>query len=365
MPHDPSTRHPARHAPDQPRAGPDRSKHDHAEHAPGEHDEHAGHDHDHGPGHRHVPDMKRSGARRALVIALVLTASFAVVEAVGGFMAGSLALISDAGHMVTDAAALALALFANAVGRRAPSSRASYGYGRAEVLAAFVNALAMLAIVLFIAVEAVRRLLEPAPVAGGIVTLIGVAGLVVNIVAAWVLSRASGDSLNARGALLHVMGDLLGSVAAIVAGVVIMQTGWTPIDPILSVLVALLIVRSTWQLLKQSTGVLMEGVPTHLDFEAIGRSLAGLPGVADVHDLHIWNMGSEEVALSAHLSIARGDDWLPLLAQARRILASDYGIRHATLQPTWPVSPAPRDDRRVIPLVPAGAATGTAHRHDR
>lgn len=309
-----------------------------------------------------MPSAKGAGARRALIIALVLTAGFAVVEAVGGWMAGSLALISDAGHMVTDAAALGLALFANAVGRRPPSSRASYGYGRAEVLAAFVNAIAMLAIVLFIAVEAVKRLLEPAPVAGGIVTVIGIAGLVVNIVAAWVLSRASG-SLNARGALLHVMGDLLGSLAAVVAGVVIMATGWTPIDPILSVAVALLIVRSTWQLLKQSTGVLMEGVPVHLDFDAIGRSLAALPGVADVHDLHIWNMSSEDVALSAHLSIARGDDWLPLLAQARRMLQNDYGIRHATLQPTWPVTVPARDDQRVIPLVPAPPHEDHGHAH--
>ncbi len=327
--------------------------HDHAgDHDHGPEDGHEAHDHD--PGHRHVPDVRREGAQRALVIALVLTAGFAVVEAAGGWLAGSLALISDAGHMVTDAAALGLALFANAVGRRPPSRRATYGYGRAEVLAAFVNAIAMLAIVLFIAVEAVRRLLEPAPVAGGIVTVIGGTGLVVNIVAAWVLSRASG-SLNARGALLHVMGDLLGSVAALVAGVVIMVTGWTPIDPILSVAVALLIVRSTWQLLKQSTGVLMEGVPVHLDYDAIGRALAGLPGVADVHDLHVWNTGSEEVALSAHLSIARGDDWLPLLAQARRLLATDFGIRHATLQPTWPMPHAVGDDRRVIPVRPAEA----------
>ena len=167
----------------------------------------------------------------------------------------------------------------------------------------------MLALVAWIGIEAVRRLLEPAPVAGGVVTVIALIGLAVNLVAAWVLSRATG-SMNARGALLHVMGDLLGSLAALVAGGVIMATGWTPIDPILSVVVALLILRSTWQLLKQSTGVLMEGVPRHLDFEAIGRSLASLPGVTDVHDLHIWNMSSEGVALSAHISIASGDDWL-------------------------------------------------------
>lgn len=304
-----------------------------------------GHDHDHDHG-AHAAD---GTTRRALIVALVLTGGFAIVEAIGGWAANSLALLSDAGHMVTDAGSLALALFADAVARRPPSSRASYGYGRAEVLAAFVNAIAMIAVVVFIGIEAVRRLLDPAPVAGGVVTAIALVGLAVNIAAAWMLSRATG-SLNARGALLHVMGDLLGSLAALVAGGVILVTGWMPIDPILSIAVALLILRSTWQLLKQSTGVLMEGVPVHLDYDAIGRSLAALPGVADVHDLHVWNMSSEGVAVSAHLSIARGEDWLPILAQAKRILANDYGIRHATLQPTWPVPAAARDDRKVIPV---------------
>jgi cobalt-zinc-cadmium efflux system protein len=251
--------------------------------------------------------------------------------------------------MITDAAALGLALFADAVARRPASSRASYGYGRAEVLASFVNAIAMLAVVALIGIEAIRRLLEPSPVAGGTVTLIAAVGLAVNLAAAWVLSSAGG-SLNTRGALLHVMGDLLGSLAALVAGGVIMATGWTPIDPILSIAVALLILRSTWQLLKQSTGVLMEGVPRHLDFDAIGRSLAALPGVSDVHDLHIWNMSAQGVALSAHLAISRGDDWPALLAQARRMLATEYGIRHATLQPTWPVRGAAHGGSRVIPL---------------
>ncbi len=314
----------------------------------------AGQAHAHGAhGHSHRPPAGASDTRRALLIALVLTAGFALVEAIGGWLAGSLALLSDAGHMITDAAALGLALFADAVARRPPSKRASYGYGRAEVLAAFVNAIVMLAVVAAIATEAVRRLLEPAPVAGGMVVGIALAGLAVNLVAAWVLSRATG-SLNTRGALLHVMGDLLGSLAAIVAGAVIVVTGWMPIDPILSLAVALLILRSTWQLLKQSTGVLMEGVPAHLDFDAIGRSLAALPGVADVHDLHVWNMSAEGIALSAHLSIARGDDWLAILAQAKRMLLVDHGIRHATLQPTWPVASAARDDRRVIPVLPAG-----------
>ena len=310
------------------------------------------HNHDKHEHHSHARSAGTGGNRRALLIALALTAGFALVEAVGGWLAGSLALLSDAGHMVTDAAALGLALFADAVSRRPPSDRASYGYGRAEVLAAFVNAIAMLAVVALIAIEAVRRLLEPAPVAGGMVVGIATAGLVVNLVAAWVLSRATG-SLNTRGALLHVMGDLLGSLAALIAGGIIVATGWTPADPILSLVVGLLILRSTWQLLKQSTGVLMEGVPTHLDYNAIGRSLAALPGVADVHDLHIWSTSSDGIALSAHLSLARGDDWLALLAQAKRMLASEYGIRHATLQPTWPVPGAAKDDRKVIPVRPA------------
>ena len=310
------------------------------------------HDHDHGDHHRHdhAPPGGDRASRHALIVALVLTGGFAVVEAIGGWMSGSLALLSDAGHMITDAAALGLAVFADVVARRPVSARASYGYGRAEVLAAFVNAIAMLAVVALIAIEAIRRLLEPSPVAGDTVTIIAAIGLGVNLVAAWVLSSAGG-SFNTRGALLHVMGDLLGSLAALIAGGVIMATGWMPIDPILSLAVALLILRSTWQLLKQSTGVLMEGVPRHLDFDAIGKSLALLPGVSDVHDLHIWNMSSEGVAMSAHLAIGRGDDWPGLLAQARRMLATDYGIRHITLQPTWPMPAV--EDRRVIPVVAA------------
>ncbi|MFO1325105.1 MAG: cation diffusion facilitator family transporter [Burkholderiales bacterium] len=318
------------------------------------------HGHSHSHSHDHGPSAGAGSPHRALLVALLLTAGFAVVEAVGGWLSGSLALLSDAGHMVTDAAALGLALFASAVARRPASKRASYGYGRAEVLAAFVNAIAMLAVVAAIGIEAVRRLLAPAPVAGGMVVTVAVAGLAVNLVAAWVLSRSTG-SLNTRGALLHVMGDLLGSLAALVAGGVIIATGWTPIDPILSLVVALLILRSTWQLLKQSTGVLMERVPVHLDFDAIGRSLAALPGVAGVHDLHVWNMTAEGVALSAHVSLARGDDWLATLAHARRMLRDEYGIRHLTLQPTWPAI-VDVDERRVIPVVPA-AGDSPPHVH--
>jgi cobalt-zinc-cadmium efflux system protein len=307
--------------------------------------------HGHDPGeHPHVSSEAVSGptVRRALLLALLLTAGFAVIEAAGGFLSGSLALLSDAGHMVTDAAALGLALFANAIGRRPPSQRASYGYGRAEVLAAFVNAIVMLAVVAAIVIEAVRRMLEPTPVAGAMVLGIAVAGLTINLVCAWLLSRASG-SLNARGAMIHVLGDLLGSLAAIIAGGVIVATGWMPIDPILSIVVSLLILRSTLQLLKQSAGVLMEGVPAHLDYNAIGRALASLPGVTGVHDLHVWNMTAERAALSAHIALADGSAWPQTLAGAQRMLARDFKIEHVTLQPDWPEA---LRGRKVIPVAP-------------
>lgn len=286
--------------------------------------------------------------RRTLAIALVLTAAFGIVEAIGGWLAGSLALISDAGHMATDAAGLVVALVAQVVAHRPPSRRASYGYARAEVIAAFINALAMLALVVWIAVEAVARLLVPTPVAGALVMAVAVGGLAVNGVVAWLLSRAGGG-MNARGALLHVVGDLLGSVAALVAGAVIHFTGWTPVDPLLSIVVALLILRSTWALLRESIGVLMERVPAHLSYEGIGRALASLPGVTGVHDLHVWTMSARRVALSAHVVLADGDAWLRTLASAQQMLARDFGIDHVALQPSWPASPS---DRRVIPVAP-------------
>ncbi|HEY5364967.1 MAG TPA: cation diffusion facilitator family transporter [Casimicrobiaceae bacterium] len=311
------------------------------------HDGHDGHDHaahDHA-GHAHA---QPGTPVRALAIAFLVTAAFAVVEAAGGYFTGSLALLSDAGHMITDAAALAVAMFAQKVAQRPPSPRASYGYARAEVLAAFVNALVMLLIVAAIVFEAVQRLAHPSPVAGVMVLVIASVGLMVNLIAAWVLSRQQG-SLNARAALLHVMGDLMGSVAAIVAGGVIATTGWLPIDPILSIVISLLILRSTWRLLRQSSAVLMEGVPPHLDYAEIGNALSRLPGVANVHDLHVWQMGSEDVALSAHVAIGEGVEWPRTLGAAQRMLRERYAITHVTLQPDWPlVAPG---GKRVIPVV--------------
>jgi cobalt-zinc-cadmium efflux system protein len=299
-------------------------------------------------GHAHHGGDARGSTRRALTWALVLTGGYAAVEAAGAWWSGSLALLSDAGHMLTDAASLGLALFASRIARRPPSRRASYGYARAEVLAAFVNALALLGLVVFIAVEAVSRLLEPAPVMGGVLLVIAIAGLFVNLASAWILWRASG-SMNTRGALLHVFSDLLGSVAAIVAGAVIVATGWMPIDPILSIAVSLLILRSTWRLLAQSTGVLMEGVPAHLDYDEIGRALSRVPGITGVHDLHVWHMSADSVALSAHVALTNGDEWPAILAGAQRLLLDRYRIEHVTLQPSWP-APVPFGDRKVIPI---------------
>jgi cobalt-zinc-cadmium efflux system protein len=319
----------------------------------------SGHSPGHGSAHpgrsAHGHEAPRPVAERVLWIALLATGGFAIVEAVGAHFAGSLALYSDAGHMATDAAAFVVALIAQVVARRPPSERASYGYGRAEVLAAFVNAVAMLLLVGWIAVEAIRRFVAPTPVAGPVMMAVAAAGLAVNLAVAWLLGKASGN-LNARGALLHVIGDILGSVAALVAGGVILATGWTPIDPLLSLLVALLILRSTWALLRQSGAVLLERVPDHLSYAEIGHALAELPGVLGVHDLHVWQTGSARVALSAHVALARGDDWPRVLAAARRLLATRFAIDHVTLQPSWP---APLPSRRVIPVVPAATATTT------
>jgi cobalt-zinc-cadmium efflux system protein len=317
--------------------------------------------HDAGHPHPHAHGAEGRATRRALCVALVLTGGFAIVEAIGGWLAGSLALISDAGHMVTDAASFVVALIAAAVGARPASRRASYGYARAEVLAAFVNALAMLALIAWIAIEAVLRLLAPTPVAGPTVMAVAAVGLAVNLAVAWILSRGAGG-INARGALLHVIGDLLGSLAALVAGAVITRTGWMPIDPILSLVVAILILRSTLMLLRESTGVLMEGVPAHLSYEAVGRALATLPGVTGVHDLHVWHMGAERVALSAHLTLADGSAWPRVLAAAQRMLAGDFGIDHVTLQPAWSLPPPAG---RVIPVTAAGDGEGTHRRNPR
>jgi cobalt-zinc-cadmium efflux system protein len=270
-------------------------------------------------------------SQTALAIALAMTLGFAVVEVVAGFMANSLALISDAGHMVTDAAALGLALMAQLIAKRRPSARYSFGFGRAEALAAFVNGLAMLVVVGWIVFEAVQRFSAPVPVQGRMVLIVAAIGLAVNVLVAWSLSRDK-ESMNARAALVHVLGDLLGSVAALIAGGVIMATGWMQIDPILSLLVSLLILKSTIGVLRESFHHLMEGVPDSADYAQIGADLAEVPGVLSVHDLHVWEMSPGQPALIGHLEINDLQEWPQILHNVKAMLLSKHGIDHITLQ---------------------------------
>lgn len=305
---------------------------------------HTHHHHDHS-GQHHEP------ATRSLYVALVLTFSFALLEAAGGFWSGSLALLGDAGHMFSDSVALALAAFAAWVARRPPSAGHSYGFARAEVIAALINGLIMLAVVIGIVVEAIARLQAPRPISGMAVMAIAAGGLAVNILVLSVLSRGAGD-INTRAALLHVFGDLLGSIAALLSGAVIYFTGWLPVDALLSFLICALILYSTLRLLREALRVLMEGVPLNIDLNDVGRNLAALPGVISVHDLHIWTPASGAPALSAHVVVEALGNWMQTLEALRTLLSTRYGIEHVTLQPETrdgivSVSPLARMPRQV------------------
>lgn len=273
-----------------------------------------------------------AGSGRTLTWALLITVVFAAVEALGGWLSGSLALLGDAGHMITDATALGLALLATWIAQRPPSPRHSYGLGRAEVIAAMVNGMFMLGIVGFIVVTAIQRLQSPQDVAGGTVMVIAAIGLVVNVSVAIILSRGH-RTLNIRAALLHVIGDLLGSVAALIAGAVIYFTGWTPIDPILSLFICVLILISSINLLRDALHVIMEGVPPELDLEDVGQSMAGVDGVHSVHDLHIWTLSSGMIMLTAHVVITDMRHWEHTLNALHTLLRERFDITHATLQP--------------------------------
>ncbi|MBU3561343.1 alpha/beta fold hydrolase [Polynucleobacter hallstattensis] len=291
--------------------------------------------HAHKQGDAKHTHSKEVSNQNLLLIALVLTLGFSGVEGAAAYFANSLALISDAGHMVTDAAALGLALLAQIISRRPPSPKHSFGFGRAEALAAFVNSIAMLALVAWIMVEAISRFYDPHKVDGLTVTIVAAIGLLMNIVVAWVLSRDK-KSVNTRAALVHVMGDLLGSIAALIAGIVIQLTGWMPIDAILSILVSLLILKSTISILKESYHFLMEGVPLHIDYLQVGQDLKKVPGVLAVHDLHVWEMTPSFPALIGHIEIERIGEWPEIMARINAMLLRDHGIDHVTLQPEVP-----------------------------
>jgi cobalt-zinc-cadmium efflux system protein len=302
------------------------------------------HDHDHSRSHTLVAGSGR------LTFALAITAGYAGVELIAGWWFNSLALLSDAGHMLSDAAALALAAFAAWVARRPAGHRHSYGFARAEVVAGFVNGLVLLAVVLWIVVEAVSRLQQPAVVQGLGVVWVAMVGLIVNLAVVFLLSQGEQD-LNTRAATLHVFGDLIGSVAALTSGAVIYYTGWQPIDPLSSIAIALLILASTWRLLRDALHVLMEGVPRGLRLREVGMALAQVKGVRSVHDLHIWTISSGQVALSAHLDIEELAKWPQLLEDARRAMRSRFGIEHVTLQPeqVGGVNPGRQARVRIVP----------------
>ncbi len=311
------------HAPDPHAHGHPDSGHQHARGRDHEHKhEHGHHHHDH-------------SASRFLPLALVLTLGFAGVEALAGWWSGSLALLGDAGHMLTDALSLAIAALAARLALRPANFRHSYGLRRLEALAALANCLFMLAVVALLLWHAVQRLLEPREIAGATVTVVALGGLLLNLAVAWLLTRGESD-LNTRAALIHVLGDLLGSVAALLAGLVIQFTGWTPIDPLLTLLICGLILFSTLSLLRRAVHSLLDGVPERLSLPEIGRAMAAIEGVHSVHDLHVWNLDSRGVALSAHILLRASQHWAPVLAAQQALLRERFGIEHVTLQPELP-----------------------------
>ena len=310
---------------------------------------HGGHSHDHGnsghghkdhghAGHGHGPGGHVHGStdKKRVLVAACLTGGFMVAEAVGGLVTGSLALLADAGHMLADSIALGLAWYAFHLADRPATGRLTYGFGRVKTLVAYTNGLAIFAIALWIVYEAWQRLLTPAPVLGGPMLVIACLGLAVNIAGFYVLHGGDRQSLNMRGAILHVLGDMLGSAAAIAAAIVIMATGWTPIDPILSVLVALLILSTAWSLMRQAAHVLLEGVPPALDRDAIARDIeANVPNVREVHHMHVWSLDGSSSMATLHACLTDGADAHAAVTAIKARLAKAYGIEHATVEPEF------------------------------
>ena len=296
-----------------------------------------GHDHNHEHAHEHglahVDEADGKNLKRVLV-ALVLTGSFMVVEVVGGIISGSLALLADAGHMLTDTMALALAATAFHVSKRPPDGKLTFGYQRFQILAAFVNGLSLLLIVGWIVFEAANRFVNPRDILGETMLIIAVVGLMVNLISFAVPHTGDQDNLNIRGAALHVAGDLLGSVAAIVAALVIIYTGWTLIDPILSVAVAGLILKSAWSLVKRSAHILLEGAPEWLDQDDMQeRLVADVPGVSEIHHVHIWGLTPQQLMLTMHVSLVKdAASQACVLRDAKKFLKEEYGIGHATIE---------------------------------
>ena len=282
--------------------------------------------------HSSQPAGRRPENRRRLAFTLALVAGYMMAEVVGGLWTNSLALLADAGHMLSDVAALGLSLFALWIAERPPDARRTYGYYRTEILAALANGAALVAVAVLVLIEAYARFFNTPEVRGAPMMAIAFGGLVVNLLSLAILSGARHASLNLRGAWLHVLSDSLGSVGAIVAGALIWAFGWHWADPATSALIGLLIVYSSWRLLTESVSVLMESAPRGIDVDAVRDTLFGVPGVHSVHDLHVWTITSGMDSLSAHVVVADGHPAAPLLVEIRRRLAARFGIHHVTIQ---------------------------------
>ncbi|HIT97194.1 MAG TPA: cation transporter [Candidatus Aphodousia faecavium] len=288
----------------------------------------------HGQGDSLYNHATRQVKTSVLGVAVLLTLGFSAVELIGGLLSNSLALIGDAGHMATDAASLLFALVANWLAREGADSHHSFGHARIEVLAAFINALIMFVVLGWICYEAIDRLTNPHDVSGGSVMLIATIGLFVNIAVALSLSRDK-KNVNTRAALVHVLGDLLGSVAAIISGAVIYFGGPVEVDPILSLLICALVAHAAWGVLKETVPVMLDAVPEGVNFDDVGEAIAAIPGVISVHDLHVWVMSPGYSAITAHLHIDSHQSWPDILEEVRKNVKERFNIDHVALQPEW------------------------------
>ncbi len=296
-----------------------------------DHHEHADGCHHHGTGD-HAHDL-RGASRRNLTSALVLIVGYMIVEIIGGIISGSLALIADAGHMLADAASIGLALVALHWSVRPASARRTFGYRRLEILAALVNGVTLWLIAAWVVYEAYHRFTVMPDIKGEIMLSVGTVGLLVNLVAAWILRRSAGHSVNVEGAYQHVVADLLGSVGVVVSGILVWGFNWTIADPILSVIIGILILVSSWRLLAKVIHVLLQGVPPHVDIGRLCRQMEEVAGVNSVHDLHVWSLASDYDVLTAHVVVDPGiEDGSFIRNRLREIASQDFGIRHVTLQ---------------------------------
>ncbi|MEN9946175.1 MAG: hypothetical protein RLZZ293_561 [Pseudomonadota bacterium] len=308
------------------------------------HDDHCGHvhsdnshnnlaHHDHGEhGHSHdFAEMIRESSGSTLFWCLILTFSFSLIEGVAGWIIKSIALQTDAVHMLTDAAGLLIAYIANRISRRPANISLTFGYGKAEVLGALINCIFTSILTIWLLVEVIERFFNPVTVEGASLFIVATIGFIVNGLIVWLLSRNS-HSLNTKAALIHALGDLLGALVAIIAGVVIYFTNWSIVDPLLSLIVIVLLLISNYKIMKKSAVILMAGVPEHLDYEQIGGDLRNIKGIVEVHDLHVWYISANQAALAAHVIACKLDEWPIILQDCQKILLENYSISHVTLQ---------------------------------